>query len=105
VVVVDPDAGGFVHWTVFGIPGTVTALEPGSLPARAAEGANSFNAIGYGGPCPPEGDAPHRYEFTVYALSRSVAGRLRAAATPEEVFRVITCCLLARGVLTGTYGR
>ena len=27
-----------------------------------------FGKPGYGGPCPPKGDKPHRYIFTVYAL-------------------------------------
>jgi phosphatidylethanolamine-binding protein (PEBP) family uncharacterized protein len=25
-----------------------------------------FGVPGYGGPCPPEGDHPHRYRFTVF---------------------------------------
>ncbi|MCB1543513.1 MAG: YbhB/YbcL family Raf kinase inhibitor-like protein, partial [Rhodoblastus sp.] len=25
-------------------------------------------APGYGGPCPPQGDHPHRYLFTVFAV-------------------------------------
>ncbi len=28
-----------------------------------------FGRPGYGGPCPPQGDHPHRYIFTVYAVS------------------------------------
>src|SRR3974390_607209 len=28
-----------------------------------------FGAPGYGAPCPPEGDHPHRYLFTVFAVS------------------------------------
>jgi Raf kinase inhibitor-like YbhB/YbcL family protein len=27
-----------------------------------------FGAPGYGGPCPPQGDHPHRYLFTVFAV-------------------------------------
>jgi Raf kinase inhibitor-like YbhB/YbcL family protein len=27
-----------------------------------------FGMPGYGGPCPPEGDHPHRYLFTVFAV-------------------------------------
>ena len=28
-----------------------------------------FGRPGYGGPCPPAGDHPHRYLFTVFAVS------------------------------------
>ena len=28
-----------------------------------------FRVPGYGGPCPPEGDHPHRYIFTLFCLS------------------------------------
>jgi phosphatidylethanolamine-binding protein (PEBP) family uncharacterized protein len=27
--------------------------------------------IGYLGPCPPQGDHPHRYQFTVFASART----------------------------------
>ena len=31
--------------------------------------SSDFGAPGYGGPCPPEGDHPHRYLFTVFAVN------------------------------------
>ena len=40
----------------------------GSLPASALQTRTDFGAPGYGGPCPPEGDHPHRYLFTVFAV-------------------------------------
>ena len=40
-------------------------------------GLNSFHQPGYSGPCPPAG-APHRYVFTLRALSQS--GRVLAEA-------------------------
>ena len=39
------------------------------LPAGALETRTDFGAPGYGGPCPPAGDQPHRYIFTIHALS------------------------------------
>ena len=104
IVMVDTDAD-FVHWILFGLPGGAKRIVSGPLPAGAVEGANDFNDVGYGGPCPPPGDEPHHYEFTVYALSTSVSGRLRAAATPDEVFRVLECCVAAKGTLVGTFSR
>lgn len=75
VTVYDPDAptsSGWWHWTAFNIPANVTGL-----PANASvnpeassmtQGRTDFGAPGYGGACPPEGDAPHRYQFQVWAL-------------------------------------
>ena len=74
----DPDAptgSGFWHWVVVNIPPGVTSLEldagnaaSGKLPAGALQVRTDFGAPGYGGPCPPEGDHPHRYLFTVHAV-------------------------------------
>lgn len=82
--VYDPDAptgSGFWHWAVYDIPPTATGLAQGAgngastLPAGAFGGNTDFLDTGatggngnYGGPCPPQGDPPHRYVFTLYAL-------------------------------------
>ncbi len=74
----DPDAptgSGFWHWVVANIPPDIASLEAGAgnpdgnLPAGALQVRTDFGAPGYGGPCPPEGDHPHRYMFTVFAVS------------------------------------
>jgi Raf kinase inhibitor-like YbhB/YbcL family protein len=76
LTVYDPDAptgSGFWHWVMFNIPPSVTSLPqgagaPGKEPAGATQIENDYGTVGYGGPCPPKG-APHRYIFTIYALS------------------------------------
>ena len=74
----DPDAptgSGFWHWVVVNIPPSVTELplDAGStttrkLPAGALQVRNDVGAAGYAGPCPPQGDHPHRYLFTIFAV-------------------------------------
>ncbi len=56
------------------IPAATTSLEEGAsakglLPESAIEIENDFDKPHYGGPCPPKGDKPHRYVFTVYAIN------------------------------------
>lgn len=75
LTVFDPDAptgSGWWHWTVFNIPADVRALptsaSPKKMPKGAVEGRTDFGSPGFGGACPPVGDKPHRYIFTLYAL-------------------------------------
>jgi Raf kinase inhibitor-like YbhB/YbcL family protein len=88
-----PTGSGFWHWAVYNIPAGATGLaqgagnSPATLPAPAHGGTTDFLDTGvtggngnYGGPCPPAGDPPHRYVFTVYALS--VADMEAAAQIP-----------------------
>ncbi len=70
----DPDAptgSGFWHWVVVNIPPDTVSLREGSdtLPGGALETRTDFGKPGYGGPCPPEGDHPHRYIFTLFSVS------------------------------------
>jgi Raf kinase inhibitor-like YbhB/YbcL family protein len=78
LTVFDPDAptgSGFWHWVVVNIPPSVTELpldagnrQSGKLPAGALQVRTDYGKPGYGGPCPPQGDHPHRYLFTVFAV-------------------------------------
>ena len=102
----DPDApsGVFVHWLVYGIPGSATELEE-NVPASAAlpdgirQGRNGFGDLGYGGPRPPSGT--HRYFFHLYALDSDV--RLTAGASCEELDRALQGHVLEVGKLMGRY--
>src|SRR5471032_1543533 len=76
----DPDAptgSGFWHWVVVNIPANVTELKldagnpaSGLLPKGALQTRTDFGKAGYGGPCPPEGHGPHRYQFTLFAVKQ-----------------------------------
>jgi len=76
----DPDAptgSGFWHWVVVNIPATVTELlldagnpQADKLPRGAIQTRTDYGMPGYGGACPPPNDHPHRYIFTVFAVSQ-----------------------------------
>ena len=80
ITCLDPDAptgSGFWHWVIVNIPPTVTSLplDAGNpavskLPAGALQTRTDIGKPGYIGPCPPAGDHPHRYVFTVFAVSQ-----------------------------------
>jgi Raf kinase inhibitor-like YbhB/YbcL family protein len=97
----DPDApkGTFTHWLAYDIPianGELAVTEGKTL-------RNSFGRSGYGGPCPPAGDGPHRYVFTVYAVD---AASLRLEGNSrDDLEAALKTHTLATARMTGRYER
>jgi Raf kinase inhibitor-like YbhB/YbcL family protein len=113
VTVYDPDAptgSGWWHWVVYDIPATATELPQGAgsgkaaLPEGAKQGKTDFGTAGFGGACPPPGDKPHRYVFTVYALK---VAKLEAAAdaSPALIGYMTKANALGSASFTAKYGR
>jgi Raf kinase inhibitor-like YbhB/YbcL family protein len=101
LIVTDPDAGGFVHWVLAGIPADVRELPEGEGDAIGRPGRNGFGGEGWGGPCPPSGE--HRYAFELLALSEPLRGE--SAPNVDRVRSVAEGATLARAELTGVYAR
>jgi Raf kinase inhibitor-like YbhB/YbcL family protein len=99
LVVRDPDADGFVHWVVAGLPATTGGLAKGNPPAGATQALNDFGRAGWAGPCPPSD--VHHYDFRIYALSAS-SGVAAETAAAEAADRVETAPVLASAALSGT---
>jgi Raf kinase inhibitor-like YbhB/YbcL family protein len=110
----DPDAptgSGFWHWVVVNIPPTVTELaldagnpKAGLLPKGALQTRTDFGAPGYGGPCPPEGHGPHRYQFTLFAVKLD-ALPVNADTSAAIVGFYLNFNTLERVTLTGKFQR
>jgi Raf kinase inhibitor-like YbhB/YbcL family protein len=111
----DPDAqtgvGGFTHWIVYNIPATTTKLEKGAgiekntaLPSGAVQATTSFGSASYGGPCPPTGEKPHRYVFTLYALGTEKI-ELPSGASQAFVGFNINGNAISKTSFTAFYGR
>jgi Raf kinase inhibitor-like YbhB/YbcL family protein len=99
LVVRDPDADGFVHWVVAGLPAATGGLAKGKPPAGATQALNDFGRAGWAGPCPPSD--VHHYDFRIYALS-APSGVAAETAAAEAADRVETAPVLASAALSGT---
>jgi Raf kinase inhibitor-like YbhB/YbcL family protein len=114
VTVYDPDAptgSGWWHWVVVNIPADVTELASNAgavgganLPPGASNVRVDFGFSGWGGTCPPQGDKPHRYVFTVYALKTDKLD-LPADASPALAGFMIRGNKLGMASFTARYGR
>ncbi len=114
LTVYDPDAptgSGWWHWLVFNIPADVHSLpedsgNPGKnlLPKQAIQSRTDFGNPGYGGACPPTGDTPHHYHFTVWALDIDVLP-LPADSSGAMLGFNLRQHVLGKAELTVTYGR
>ena len=108
VVCHDPDAPlvtpghyGYVHWVLYNIPATQTALAEGS--DLYTQGKSDFGKPGYGGPMPPEGHGVHRYYFWVLALDAELG--LEAGLGLWELLERVEPHVIGMNRLVGTYQR
>ncbi len=114
VTMYDPDAptgSGWWHWVVYNIPAEVTELATGAgdvsgakLPQGAVQGRTDYGTPGFGGACPPVGDKPHRYIFTVYALKTEKLD-VPADASAALIGYMIHANQLAKATLKAKYAR
>jgi len=102
----DPDShhGDFTHWLLYDIPPNCHHLSPGSSAEPGLMGTNGFGHLGYGGPCPPAGDKPHRYIFDLFALDESSL-KLGSGAERRSVEAAIKDHVLGEASCIGTYAR
>jgi Raf kinase inhibitor-like YbhB/YbcL family protein len=114
VTVYDPDAptgSGWWHWVVFNIPASATGLPKNAgdpkanlAPAGAVQGRTDFGTPGWGGPCPPKGDKPHRYIFRIYALDVERIDGASADSSAAFIGFNLHVHTLAKATITGKYG-
>ncbi len=113
LTVYDPDAptgSGWWHWIVYNIPADTKELPTGAgsgkegLPKGAIQGRTDFGKAGFGGACPPPGDKPHRYIFTIYALKTDKLD-VPADATAALIGYMTRANSLGSATFTAKYGR
>jgi Raf kinase inhibitor-like YbhB/YbcL family protein len=110
----DPDAptgSGWWHWLVYDIPAATNALPEHAgdadgklLPPGAMQGRTDFGTSGFGGACPPQGDKPHHYIFTLYALKVEKID-VPAGAPAAMIGYMLNANQLAKSSITALYGR
>jgi Raf kinase inhibitor-like YbhB/YbcL family protein len=72
ILEIDPSGAGGAgvnHWVVYNIPASATGITTAEVAdGKYTPGRGSGDLVGYRGPCPPIGDQPHHYVFTLLAL-------------------------------------
>lgn len=101
VILMDDQAGraglGVNHWVAYGIAPEVNGLPEGAAVAAPAGFSAGKNSAGmpYLGPCPPRGNAPQHYVFTLIATS------LEAGALPPGLDKAAVLEALKGGKALG----
>lgn len=102
----DPDAPlvlpgtyGFVHWVLYNIPGSVSALPEGVR--DYTEGVNDFNATGYKGPMPAAVHGDHDYFWWLMALKEDL--NLAPGLTQGQLLEQIEPYIIGMNRLVGIY--
>jgi len=100
-----------LHWLVWNIPGTATAM-PGGLPhgPQLPGGSWQISATGpfYRGPAAPATGPPHHYLFELYALDITLDVPAVGASPPATRAAIVAAMaghIRGKAVLTGRYRR
>ena len=108
LVVEDPDAPGgtFAHWLAYGIEPGEAAL-PEGVPQGGEvvgfrQGENDMGTVGYGGPCPPEGET-HDYVFRLLAVDTKTG--LEGGASRNDVLEAVEGHVVGEASFTAPYTR
>jgi hypothetical protein len=112
VVLTDKSFNNLVHWVIYDVPASATALPaavqktyaPTNVMGAHQTASYQANVRGYLGPCPPIGGGPHTYEFAVYGVDVATLPATMATTGPQAV-ALITQHMTAKATLTGTYER
>jgi Raf kinase inhibitor-like YbhB/YbcL family protein len=114
ITVYDPDAptgSGWWHWSVINLPADVSGLKPdagaaggANLPSGASPVRIDYGVAAWGGVCPPAGDKPHRYVFTVHALKTEKL-EIPVDATAALAGYMINANAIGKASFTAKYGR
>ncbi len=115
LLVHDSDAptggSGWWHWLVVDIPASSSQLRAGAgsadgkgLPKGARQIRSDYGSPSWGGPCPPLGNAPHRYTFTLHALPVKTL-ELPPDPSAALVGFMVNSQSLGKASFTALYGR
>jgi Raf kinase inhibitor-like YbhB/YbcL family protein len=102
ITMTDIDAD-FTHWVMFAINPTLTGLAEGEIPVGGIQWPNDFGTVGWSGPCPPQGDPPHNYLFTVYALNQQL--EVADDASTKELISILNQTAILQSSVSGMYAR
>ncbi|HEX4644990.1 MAG TPA: YbhB/YbcL family Raf kinase inhibitor-like protein [Verrucomicrobiae bacterium] len=106
----DPDGRlgeGVSHWVGYGIPANVTSLAEGEIAKESKKfigGKGTRDNALYIGPCPPAGDAPHHYVFTVVATDLE-PGALKPGMTREQLYAALSGHGVVGASIIGKFAR
>jgi Raf kinase inhibitor-like YbhB/YbcL family protein len=106
----DPDGRlgeGVSHWVAYGIPANVTSFAEGEIAKESKKfigGKGTRDNALYVGPCPPVGDTPHHYVFTVVA-SDLEPGALKPGMTREQLYAALSGHAVVGASIVGKLAR
>lgn len=88
--------GNTVHWFI-----------PTIYDNKIIHGLNSYNKIGWYGPCPPPNTGKHEYIFTLYALDKifdyDISKKIKSSQQYEQLLKLNNIRILNKQIVSFDY--